>query len=244
MRAGYWSLALLCACSGAQIAVGPDIETLLAMSGLSVPRESRQVILVTAPSWNSSRGELRRFERDMNGRLLQVGQTVAVNLGRNGLGWGRGISGGPRGADPIKKEGDGRSPAGVFELGTAFGYSSAPPERSLWPWRQLGPLDRWVTDPLSALYNTLQKAPETGNPPWNAAEVMRRPDGIYEVGIVIRHNDAPVVSGAGSATFFHVEVAAGHPTEGGVSMPRHALVEIIRWLDPNSHPIVVLVPGH
>jgi L,D-peptidoglycan transpeptidase YkuD (ErfK/YbiS/YcfS/YnhG family) len=213
------------------------------MTGLSVPSDSRQVVLVTAPSWASSLGTLRRLERDPSGRLVAAGAPVAINLGRNGLGWGRGVSGGQRGADPVKREGDGRSPAGVFDLGTAFGYDPSAPSGSIWPWRSMGPRDRWVDDPASPLYNTLQVAPDAGAAPWTSAEAMRRSDGQYELGVVVRHNDAPPVPGAGSAIFLHVEAAAGHPTSGCTSMPRPAMVTLIRWLDPAARPVLVQAPG-
>jgi len=47
-------------------------------------------------------------------------------LGRAGLAWGLGLHGNPPFPGPIKREGDGRSPAGAFELSSAFGYAPRP----------------------------------------------------------------------------------------------------------------------
>jgi zinc D-Ala-D-Ala dipeptidase len=52
-------------------------------------------------------------------------------VGRNGLAWGIGVV--PTDdaqvrseSAPVKREGDGRAPAGIFALSTAFGYASEP----------------------------------------------------------------------------------------------------------------------
>jgi L,D-peptidoglycan transpeptidase YkuD (ErfK/YbiS/YcfS/YnhG family) len=88
-------------------------------------RESRQCLVVVTPSWLSSTGQLTAFERDQDSpNWLQRGQKILVVLGQNGLGWGRGLAPvqGLRG--PVKREGDQRSPAGVFRLSSAFGYAA------------------------------------------------------------------------------------------------------------------------
>ena len=50
---------------------------------------------------------------------LSAGLQGKVNLGSNGLAWGLGLHTDQTG--PCKQEGDNKAPAGVFELGTAFG---------------------------------------------------------------------------------------------------------------------------
>src|SRR4051812_45211749 len=86
---------------------------------------SRQVVLVTTPDWNSVKGTLRRFERkSTRAKWTQVGEAFEIVVGRSGLGWGAGVVE-TEGVGPSKHEGDGRAPAGVFRLTSAFGFASA-----------------------------------------------------------------------------------------------------------------------
>src|SRR5690349_8177574 len=84
---------------------------------------SGQAVVVTAGDWNATQGTLRRFQRDGTGRWQPVGDAQPIVVGRNGSGWGFGLNPAPDAAiaagDPIKAEGDGRAPAGVFEIGRA-----------------------------------------------------------------------------------------------------------------------------
>jgi uncharacterized protein YijF (DUF1287 family)/L,D-peptidoglycan transpeptidase YkuD (ErfK/YbiS/YcfS/YnhG family) len=224
---------------------------LLARSGLSVPEESTQVIVVAAPRWSATSGSLRRFERRGDG-WVHVGGAVSVHLGVAGLGWGRGLhelggSGMPTSKGlregPEKTEGDGRSPAGVFALGTAFGYAARPPKGTRWPWRQAGASDRFVDDPDSPLYNTWQVEPASGPRPWRSAEAMRLADDQYRVGLVVHHNTGPAVAGKGSAIFLHVATEPPGPTAGCTVMDRAELERIVRWLEPGAAPVLVQAVG-
>jgi L,D-peptidoglycan transpeptidase YkuD (ErfK/YbiS/YcfS/YnhG family)/uncharacterized protein YijF (DUF1287 family) len=215
----------------------------LARAGIALPAESAQVLLVTSMGLHHSGAALRRYERSKAGSFAEVGAATPVNIGRDGLGWGRGIARASRPGDPEKREGDGRSPAGAFDLGTAFGYEKVPPAGTRWPYRALQTADRWIDDPDSPLYNTLQKQPSTGQPAWKSAEILRSTSPRYSLGIVVRHNDAPVVRGAGSAIFLHLAGSGGEPTDGCTSMDRATLVEILRWLDPGKRPVLVQISG-
>jgi uncharacterized protein YijF (DUF1287 family) len=212
----------------------------VARAGLSLPSDASQVVLVTGIAWDRPWGALRRYERVGQGYRM-VGEPISVNLGRAGLGWGRGL-GSEHAPGPRKAESDGKAPAGVFELGAAFGYDAKPPAATRWPWRQVEAGDVWVDDPKSPKYNTLQRDPGPGRT-WTSAETMRRSDDQYAVGIVVRHNDAPVVKGAGSAIFLHIEAAPGAPTSGCTSMTRADLTRILGWLDPSKHPVLVQAVG-
>ncbi|HKR77561.1 MAG TPA: hypothetical protein VJR95_12950, partial [Rhodanobacter sp.] len=82
-----------------------------------------QMVLVTVPGWNTIEGTLHAYQRDHGGAWHEVGAARAVVIGQSGAAWGIGLN--PAQHDgPQKREGDGRSPAGVFRIGTAFGYAA------------------------------------------------------------------------------------------------------------------------
>ena len=86
---------------------------------------SQQLVVVTTPGWTSTTGTIRRFER--SGSMYEwraIDQPVPVVVGRTGIAWGVGFDGVST-EGPHKREGDGKSPAGMFPLDTVFGF--APP---------------------------------------------------------------------------------------------------------------------
>jgi L,D-peptidoglycan transpeptidase YkuD (ErfK/YbiS/YcfS/YnhG family) len=83
---------------------------------------ARQMVLVVTPGWDSTAGTLRRFTRDSDADAWRaVGAVVRSSSGRAGIGWDDSQVR-PAAGEPVKREGDGRSPAGAFALDTAFGF--------------------------------------------------------------------------------------------------------------------------
>lgn len=208
----------------------------LARQGWTLSPEVGQVVLVTAPLWDAPGGTLRRYERAGSGWKL-VGQPLPVRLGAAGLGRGRGLHGDEAvkraGAwpGPLKREGDKRSPAGVFKLGAAFGPGAAP-YKGGWPWRVVDGDARFVDDPKSPLYNSWQVE---GAGQWASAEALS----MYPLGLVVMHNMAPVSPGAGSAIFLHPDLGDPAPTLGCTALPKADLIKLIGWLDPARSPVLV-----
>lgn len=214
------------------------LEGVLLRHGLRLPADTRQAVLVTSVSWGASTAQLRRYQRaDETAAFEAVGEPVVVRLGARGLGRGRGLhSASALGAIGDKREGDRRAPAGVFDLGTAFGPPAAQvPSR--WPWRVVGAGDVFVDDPESPAYNQWQ--PGSAARAWRSAERLS----MYELGLLVMHNSAPVVPGAGSAIFLHTSDLE-RPTAGCTAMQRPALEALIRWLSPDAHPRLVQVADH
>jgi len=205
---------------------------------------ARQLVLVTTRGWDDVPGTLRRFERKgARGRWAQVGREVPVAVGRNGLGWGVGvIDAGGTAEGPIKKEGDGKAPAGVFALGSAFGF--APFREAAWlrvPYIPLTPTVECVDDTASRHYNLIVDRLAVGDFDWNSSERMRSVEG-YRWGLVVRHNAAPPVAGRGSCIFLHIWAGPGRGTAGCTAMAEERLTELLRWLDPPRLPLLVQLP--
>jgi L,D-peptidoglycan transpeptidase YkuD (ErfK/YbiS/YcfS/YnhG family) len=206
---------------------------------------SRQLVVVTTSDWNATTGWLRQYERVAGHPAWRpVGDSVPVVVGRAGLAWGRGVRGDPRPDDPTKVEGDGKSPAGEFQLSHAFGYAPADSARWLrlrYLWAT--PALKCVDDPASARYNELIYQPAEGPPEWQSAEDMRRADEAYRWGIVVQHNSGWAREpGAGSCIFLHVWSGPSSSTVGCTAMDAGRLVELMRWLDPLRTPVLVQLP--
>jgi uncharacterized protein YijF (DUF1287 family) len=78
-----------------------------------------QLLTVVADGWDTKHATLRRYEREPGGVFRAVGKPVSALLGPAGYGWGDGLHGhgpAPGRSGPLKREGDERSAAGVFEL--------------------------------------------------------------------------------------------------------------------------------
>jgi len=196
--------------------------------------ETEQLLVVTTKGWNKDSGILQRYEK-VHGQWQKAGESIDVKLGRNGLGWGRGLHTIPNGAKYIKKEGDGRSPAGIFTLKQAFGYA---PFRVKYPYRVYHETDHCVDDVHSRFYNKIVDSRQI-TVDYHSKEHMKFPKDFYRYGIVVNHNhidEKGAVPGAGSCIFIHIKKV---PTAGCTVMQEAEIKTLIRWLDPLKHPLLL-----
>jgi len=207
-----------------------------------IPEACRQLLIVRTPAWSSVGGTLERYERSKARGWQRVGDPTALNVGRNGMGWGHGLSKEVR-PGPVKREGDGRSPAGVFALGRAFGAAEALPEGSNdFPYLHALPSTYCVEDTRSKFYNQIVDAPGVtpgSRPGWSE---LRRADGLFRWGIIVKQNDVDTQVGAGSCVFLHIWRGAGRGTAGCTAMASDSLESTLRWLDPAAQPLLVELP--
>ncbi|MGN6329605.1 MAG: L,D-transpeptidase family protein [Rhodanobacter sp.] len=213
-------------------------------AGRALPwHDARQMIVVTTAGWNTDHGTLRTFER-RQGRWRQVRGATPVTLGAAGAGWGVGLHPPQRGG-PVKREGDNRSPAGVFRIGEAFGYAAR--AATAMPYRPLGASDWCVDVSSSPYYNRIVDAQRVGAAAVKgASEPMRRDlhfhgDQRYREGFVIGHNpDASPQKG--SCIFAHLWKSPTAATAGCTAMTRDTMQSLLAWLKPQDHPVFVLLP--
>ena len=198
---------------------------------------SRQLIVVATQGWNDDHGVLQRYEKT-GSSWHQVGKSIPVKLGRNGLGWGIGLHRIPKDARYIKHEGDGRSPAGIFALKQAFGYA---PFAVRYPYRVYTQNDHCVDDIHSRYYNSIVDSTRI-TPDYHSFEHMKFPKNYYRYGIVVDHNhfgSSKAVRGAGSCIFLHIK---DKPTAGCTVMNETQIKTVIRWLDPEKKPLLLQAP--
>ena len=205
---------------------------------LATAQAHEQLLLVIAEDMNRSAAQLQRYEQK-EGVWKAIGRTVSVNLGRNGLGWGIGtpapLPHDP--SDPLKHEGDGRAPAGIFTLGPVFGYAAR--IATAMPYVQATKALVCIDDSRASSYNRV--VPIRPDLIFGSFEWMRREDELYKIGVVVGHNEA-AEPGRGSCIFLHIERAPGAGTAGCTSMNAAALAALIRWLDPAKAPLLIQVP--
>jgi D-aminopeptidase len=206
-----------------------------------VPAESRQIVLSLSAGWDQTRAILQPYARPaMDASWVPVGAPIESSLGRAGLAWGRGLH--PAGLPgPEKREGDGRSPAGVFDLRLVTGHAKAAPPGTRMPYREATAGLRCVDDAFSSRYNQLADEAKTKKD-WSSAEDMRRADDLYRFVVWVGHNDTPVVPGGGSCIFLHLRAGPDATTSGCTAFEPEPMERLLRWLDPVARPVLVQLP--
>lgn len=190
-------------------------------TGCCIP--AGQLIVAIGETAEETDAELFAFEKTSSGWEKRFGPLAAVN-GRNGFA--------PPGE---KREGDGRTPTGLFPLEFAFGYARSIDSKM--PYRQATDDDVWVDDPASPDYNTWTKRDLTDA---SSFETMKLTDQRYRIGISIAYNRNPIITGMGSAIFLHVWLREGAPTSGCIAIADEDLSMILQWLDPAKKPMILM----
>ncbi len=153
-----------------------------------------------------------------DGHLNWQGGRVRCALGRGGVRAG-------------KREGDGATPVGRFPLRRVLWRADRldrPPVTGL-PARPIAPDDGWCDAPDDPAYNRPVTRPYPAS-----HETLWREDGVYDIIVVMGHNDDPVVPGLGSAVFLHVARPGWTPTEGCVALARDDLLRLLEACGPDS----------
>ncbi|WP_029005945.1 L,D-transpeptidase family protein [Azorhizobium doebereinerae] len=155
------------------------------------------------------------------GVLSVAGRTLAVALGRGGIGFD-------------KREGDGRTPAGVWHPVRVL-YRADRVARPLTrlPVAAIRPADGWCDDPQDRRYNRPVALPFPAS-----HERLWRDDGLYDLLLVIDHNTRPRVKGRGSAVFIHLARPGYRPTEGCVALKPADLRRLLTGLGPGTRIII------
>jgi L,D-peptidoglycan transpeptidase YkuD (ErfK/YbiS/YcfS/YnhG family) len=130
----------------------------------------------------------------------------------------------------MKREGDGATPIGTFELRKAFFRADrlrAP--RTALRLKATAPADGWCDAIRDRNYNRPVPRPYPAS-----AEAMWRADGLYDLVIVIGYNDRPRVQGRGSAIFMHVAREGFQPTEGCIALRLKDLRKLLAVAGPRT----------
>jgi len=129
-----------------------------------------------------------------------------------------------------KHEGDGATPAGCWTLRRVLyrpDRMAAP--ATILPSAALSPTDGWCDDADDPLYNQPVTLPYAGR-----HERLWREDGLYDLLVVLNHNETPTVAGRGSAIFLHVAAPGYAPTEGCVALALPDLMTLLTVADGHT----------
>ena len=129
-----------------------------------------------------------------------------------------------------KREGDMATPVGAWPLRRLYYRPDriAPPETGL----PIIPLDEsmgWCDDPADPAYNMPITRPYAGR-----HERLWRADGLYDLIVVLGHNDSPPIPLRGSAIFLHLREDDTRHTAGCVAVTRQDLLVLLRAADTNT----------
>ncbi|ADN08457.1 ErfK/YbiS/YcfS/YnhG family protein [Sulfurimonas autotrophica DSM 16294] len=208
------------------------IKSFLIMTSFSILLfSSQQIVLVVADDMNSSQAKLECYEASQ-----KAFETMHVNLGKNGLGWGvesEQFTKNPD--DALKYEGDKKAPAGIFRLSNIFGYA----QKSNYnvPYLYTAKNLICIDDTHSNFYNQIIMA----HGDEKSFEYMKRDDAQYKLGIVVDYNKK-ALKDRGSCIFMHIERAPNSTTVGCTSMSEKNIQKIANWLDKRKNPILIQIP--
>ena len=203
---------------------------------------SNQVIVVTAAKWSATEGTLRAFERSVTGKWIQVLDATHAQLGYGGL---------VKAAE--RRQGTGKTPTGTFPIETAFGR--LPDPGTALPYTKFDRNDAWTYNPKQpATYNLFQDAAVGwggyGNyierlwqygEQYNYVAVLdfNLPKGEVTVGPNgIRRTSPPADTRRGGGIFLHV--SNGDKTAGCIAIAQERMTQIMKWLDPEQRPVMVI----
>ncbi len=202
---------------------------------------SKQVILVTATSWDSITGTVQVFEKK-NKMWTTTQGSVKANLGYGGLAPGT-----------KRKQGTGTTPTGTYAIMWAFGIKSDPGTKL--KYTKVDNNDAWTYNPrVPSTYNIFQTANETWSTygdyvekfstyrtQYNYVAVLdfNLPKGKITQGVNgINRTDQSANTSRGGGIFLHV--SNGTKTAGCISIPGKSMKAILNWLDPKKNPIMVI----
>jgi len=145
-----------------------------------------------------------------NGTLIHNKKRYKCALGKNGIA-------------KRKKEGDKKTPAGLFSLGKVY-YRKDKIRHLKTNLRKIVIKKKmaWCDDPNNKFYNKLTF---TNN---KSKEKLYRKDNLYNIIVVINYNIKPIIKNKGSAIFIHLARKNYSGTMGCIGLKKKDLLDILK----------------
>jgi L,D-peptidoglycan transpeptidase YkuD (ErfK/YbiS/YcfS/YnhG family) len=189
---------------------------------LSSTNGSSQIIVVSNEKESQYKATVETFEKNSGGWIKILPSMNAV-IGKNGFSLN-------------KMEGDLKSPAGIFRIGTAFGTIDKPSDIKL-SYKKTSKNDYWVDDISSPDYNKWIEYDGDPYSRWMSFERLKISN--YKLAFVIEYNMNPIVKGRGSAIFLHIWKDSNTSTKGCTALSKANVSKLLNWIDPYKNPIII-----
>ena len=177
---------------------------------------AEQAIVVTARNYGTQIVTIQTYEK-VNNEWVPKFDTMDGVIGAHGFA-----------EIGCKREGDLRSPQGIFTIGQAFGKLDNP--GTTLEYRKLTGTESWDCNPGSPNYNKMI---------YNGNGSLLRSDWLFDYVLVINYNTENTISGAGSGIFFHEWQQQYYGTHGCTATTTDNVVKIMDWIDRSKNPVII-----
>ncbi|CAK6479025.1 L,D-transpeptidase family protein [Peribacillus castrilensis] len=182
-----------------------------------------QVVSATGKSMSDTKVTIQTYEKKQ-GEWRRALKKMEGVIGKNGF-------------TKSKKEGDGKSPVGIYSFGTAFGSETKPAGMKM-SYKKTTKYDYWIDDQTSRDYNKWKTYKGNPSVKWKSFERMNHE--LYRYGAVINYNTDPIIKGKGSAIFLHIWRGDTKPTAGCTATAERNVLSLLKWMDPVQKPHIVM----
>ena len=145
-----------------------------------------------------------------NGTLIHNKKRYKCALGKNGIA-------------KRKKEGDKKTPAGLFSLGKVY-YRKDKIRNLKTKLKKIVIKKKmaWCDDPNNKFYNKLTFTND------KSKEKLYRKDNLYNIIVIINYNIKPIIKNKGSAIFIHLARKNYSGTMGCIGLKKKDLLDILK----------------
>jgi len=190
-------------------------------------QSARRLVLVTAETMATSAATARLFERaSTNEAWRPLGPAEPAVIGRAGMAWGYGFHHLRQDGEPLKVEGDKRTPAGLYRIGQSFGFAASRRPGHIHLTRETVCVD----DPASPAYNKITSRGIVGR---KVHGENMRSYSHYRRGLVVDYPTNTAVR-AGSCIFIHVQRSPIYPTAGCIALPEARVAAWQEFAEPGA----------
>ncbi len=200
-----------------------------------VLHRATRLMIVTVPAMGSVKGTLHTFERrsPADAGWQRSGPPESAVVGIGGIGWSEDFDYLAKKDEPVKREGDKRTPAGIFRVAGPFGFE---PNKIRGYTKLETGRSFCVDDPTSALYGRIVSKELAAKV--KSAEDMSAVPGLKRALMV----DYPARRGAkaGSCIFVHVWDGADKGTNARIGMPEDRVAVLQQWSSQRFTAIAIV----
>jgi len=193
-----------------------------------------RLVAARVPNMQSTAASVRTFERASPAAPWERrGEREPAVVGVRGIAWGNPYVSLAKKDEPLKREGDQRTPAGIYRFGATFGFAAnkLPGHLLLQPAKQF-----CVHDVSSRFYGQIVDKRVAGEK--TSGENMAKFP-LYKRGIVIDYPPRPRTQ-AGSCIFLHIWGGPAVGTDARIAPPEDRVAYLQEWAEKRFTAIAIV----